>query len=208
MLSYRLLQFVPVNSQHLIESDLRDPIGTLSLDEYVAKLRSLAALIHPKIMPINPTPSAVADGGSKREKKPKPPPGGTTSASKGSEPYSKVHSKNVNLGATGQKEVSSMGPRLPPTEGTRDPPRHFSAYNPRRVQAVSLSPPAVRPFVPTVNTGDVSMGGTSVKSGPKPTPPPPPQLGRLQELVEEQEEYHIWARIDSGADAHIAGRDV
>lgn len=47
---------------------------------------------------------------------------------------------------------------------------------------------------------------------PDPTSPPPSsfpkQLGRLVKLDEEQIPTEIFARIDTGADAHIAGRDV
>lgn len=53
------------------------------------------------------------------------------------------------------------------------------------------------------------MDGTS---RPDPSSPPSPhfpkQLGRLVKLTEEQVPVEILARIDTGADAHIAGKDV
>lgn len=45
---------------------------------------------------------------------------------------------------------------------------------------------------------------------PDPSSPVPSgqTLGRLMEISEEQTQRYILARIDTGADAHIAGREV
>lgn len=90
--------------------------------------------------------------------------------------------------------------------------RPFTPRNPStpfRQNFVSVRPPPVTPKQPPAVSQDILMDGTSRPDPSSPASPHfPKQLGRLVKLTEEQTPIEVLARIDTGADAHIAGKDL
>lgn len=226
ILSNKLLQFVPVSYQHYMDTELRDPSGLLSLEEYTRKLRDFAHLIHPRVMPsmsatTASAPSSAAsnnrqsnssgqrNGGSnhKNSNSNRRGNGGTNANDSANSP---THANSGTPTATGNKQQNAVPSNANNTTrfGHRAGP-----FSHTRPAPINIMPPITRPSVPQPASGDVSMNGNT-KSAPSTAGPnanggaAPVQLGRLVKLTEEQDQYKIWARVDSGADAHIAGKDV
>lgn len=232
ILSNRLLKFVPVNVQHYMDAELRDPCGGLSLDEYVSKLREFALLIHPKTMPQSITPPTSTNSQSNSNKNSQ-----SSSNNRGNGRGGDGKGSGNQSGGQSQAQKSShsssgSGNNQKPSSGsasstqnaaTNSSPtannstnykankssNYSSNYSTNRPPPISLGPPVTRPPVPQPVSGDISMSGNAKQSSSVAAGSSAPlgQLGRLQ-VSEEQEEYTIWARVDSGADDHIAGKDV
>lgn len=191
LLSHRLTQFVPVNVQHLIESDLRNPSGCLSLDEYVAKLRAFASTIHPKIMPsassqlssnanANGKPRHATGSGSTPQGNPNKPHQNMNSGSVKSMQHSNKR-QNLQNESSSQPQTQHNNAQIqrpqPNNQRSFASTRHPNGFGLPRPPPVNVNPPVARPFVPTIQTGDVSMSGTS-KAVTSASPKPPQQLGR------------------------------
>lgn len=236
ILSNRLLKFVPVSYQHVMDAELKDPSGGLSLDEYIDKLRKFALLINPKVQPNSiqdATPSRSANSGrpnnhqannnnrrdngqnqqGQRRNNPQNGPGNGSSST----PNSSSQSNNSNSSSNnGQNRPANSGNSAAGSTSNggnqsynRSGPKANSSFN--RPPPISLFAPSSRPAVPQPASGDVSMSGNTKPSVGSSSALPlssGQQLGRLTILEPEQGDYRIWARVDSGADDHIAGKDV
>lgn len=193
-----------------MSDEIKDPDGALSIKEYIGKLREFAFLIHPKVLPNNVvahTPQTTRtrnNNDSLRAPKPK-------EESKSTPKNEKQTMAEVPSPPNAQR----YGPRL---HDSNYKPGQFKQFRPNvnfshphtpRPGPLHINVPPTKPFIPQPYSGEVPMDGNvtpAPKSGNQATPKP--QLGRLVRLTDEQIEHIIWARIDSGADDHIAGKDT
>lgn len=225
LLTRRLLQFMPVNQQHLLPTYVKEPANDQLMDDYVEGLMETALEIHPKIMPHTKQLTANHEG-NPRNRNARPP--------KNQRDQSGSNQNQPNV----QGNPQLQDPRGPQNDrNTKDNNRHprqdnhqqrhnnqhFRPAQPNRYQQtpqtrsentvssaprfVNNRPPPTSPKSPQVVTGDILMDGTG---RPDPTSPSThtKQLGRLMKIAEEQNQQFVFARIDTGADAHIAGKEV
>lgn len=218
VLSHRLLQFVPINVQHLVESELKDPTGDLDMSDYVEKLRKFALLIHPRIMPspIGVSPSNTTNQSNKPTGKrsdvggssgnlPKPPP-----KPPGNQRGAPQNGPNVQQNQTNKAANNATVPSYTPLTATNNA---YKPYNKpvatyQRPGPINIAPPSKQPSFPQPTSGDISMSGSAKVNASGGVSPSTKQLGRLSEVEDVRSDYRVWARVDSGADAHIAGKDV
>lgn len=227
LLTRRLLMFTPVNQQHLLPNYIKEPATDQSLEDYIEGLLEAAMEIHPKIMPnlrafngnqdsnskSRPQKAGKSQSNHQSNAKNNAQDGGNQQQSnaKGSQSESNNHNNSRHVRTDRPERSENQNPQ-------RNVPHmhHRPHFQPQQRQAPSQSsgprfvsnrPPPTTPKAPQVTTGDILMDGTG---RPDPTSPLPAtkHLGRLMKVAEEQVQREIFARIDTGADTHIAGKEI
>lgn len=236
LLADRVELFTPVNVRHLLDKDALRPGPEATDDplEYIKALKKSAEAVHYSTNPIRrvekpSTAPASQDNVSKKGKSasqsapdsgnPPAKPNNSSNSNGGTSQQRGNHGRStggssghapqtVHANATSQAKSFATA-RQGSSSYTQTANQHktFVPNSPGpRPAPLKLNAPATVPRAPAVsiNSGDVVMDGTGRMEGAAtPQPKSGKQLGRL----EADEGFYVLCRVDTGADAHILGKE-